>query len=154
MKVRQKNKLVANHPVTRKLATSSPAIAWLLVAVYCLGIFLQSAFPTPGDLPGFAGVDKLVHLVVYLLLGLLFAHAYSLSIQKPTMFSLFLLAWLSAVLYGASDEVHQAFVAARSAEILDWLADSVGGAIGVALYLRLRRPQIGTRDPSPDRSGL
>lgn len=128
------------HKLRRNPATSSPALAWLLVAVYCLIIFLQSAFPTPGDMPGFPGMDKLVHLLIYLLLGLLFAHAYRLSLAKAFPASgLFLLAWLSTVLYGASDEIHQAFVIARSADVRDWLADVLGGGIGVVLYLKFKR---------------
>lgn len=124
---------LANHP-----AASSRTFAWLLVAVYCLAIFLQSALPTPGDLPGIPGLDKLAHLLIYLLLGLLFARAYRLSLPKSTHLSMFLLAALSATLYGASDEFHQAFVAARSADVLDWLADTTGGILGAVLYLRLK----------------
>lgn len=126
---------VLNHP-----AASSPALAWLLVAVYCLAIFLQSAFPTPGGLPTIPGMDKLVHLLIYLVLGLLVSHAYGLSLSKLSAPSLFLVALLSVALYGASDEVHQSFVAARSADIFDWLADIVGGGLGAGLYLRFRRP--------------
>jgi VanZ family protein len=104
-------------------------------------IFLQSALPTPDDLLdiGLPGMDKLVHLLIYLVLGTLFARAYALSLPRilPTGW-LFLLAWLSTALYGASDEVHQAFVAARSADVVDWLADVAGGAGGAGLYLRLR----------------
>jgi len=124
----------------RKRAAGSRVIAWLLVALYCLLIFLQSAFPPPGDLPGIPGMDKLAHLLIYLVLGLLFVRAYALSFPRipPTPW-LFWLAWLSTALYGASDEVHQAFVTARSADALDWLADALGGAMGAVLYLRLRR---------------
>lgn len=133
MMVRQRFNKLSSPPVT-----SNPAFAWLLVALYCLIIFVQSAFPTPGDLPGFPGIDKLAHLLIYFLLGLLFARAYGLSLPAPTARSLFLLAWFSAILYGASDEVHQSFVAARSADPLDWLADIAGGGLGAALYLRLK----------------
>ncbi|MDJ0781061.1 MAG: VanZ family protein [Desulfosarcinaceae bacterium] len=121
-------------------ATSSRALAWLLVALYCLLIFLQSAFPAPDNLPGIPGLDKLAHLAIYLVLGLLFAHAYTLSLPRilPAHW-LLLLAWLSATLYGATDEVHQAFVAARSADIVDWLANAVGAALGARLYLHRRR---------------
>jgi VanZ family protein len=121
--------------------TGSPAFAWLLVTCYCLLIFIQSAFPTPEKLPdiGIPGMDKLAHLLIYLILGLLFARAYAVSLPRILPWRwLFLLAWLSTTLYGASDEVHQAFVAARSADPLDWLADAVGGALGAACYLRLK----------------
>jgi VanZ family protein len=118
---------------------SSPAVAWLLAAFYCLLIFIQSAFPTPGGLPGIPGMDKLAHLLIYLLLGLLFSRAYRLTFPGLAVPILFLLAWLSTALYGASDELHQAFVAARSADLLDWFADAAGAALGAGLHLRLVR---------------
>jgi VanZ family protein len=117
--------------------TSSPAIAWLLVTLYCSVIFLQSAFPTPGGFPGIPGMDKLAHLLIYLLLGLLFGRAYRLTFSGIPVPTLFLLAWLSTALYGASDELHQAFVAARSADLLDWFADAAGAALGAGLHLWL-----------------
>jgi VanZ family protein len=114
--------------------TSSPAVAWLLVTLYCAVIFLQSAFPTPGNLPGIPGMDKLAHLLIYLLLGLLFSRAYGLTFPRLTVRSLLALAWLSTALYGASDELHQFFVAARSADFIDWLADAAGGVLGGVIY--------------------
>lgn len=52
-------------------------------------------------------------------------------------------AWLAvllASLYGVADEVHQAFVPGRSADALDWLADTVGALAAVTLLqLRQRR---------------
>jgi VanZ family protein len=120
-------------------AASSPAAAWLLVGSYCLLIFIQSAFPTPGDLPGIPGMDKLAHLLIYLLLSLLFCRAYGLTFPRLAVRTLLLLAWLSTALYGASDELHQAFVAARSADLLDWFADAAGAALGAGLHLRLVR---------------
>ena len=140
MKIYQRIDRLLQHP-----AASSPALAWLLVGVYCLAIFLQSAFPTPGDLPAIPGADKLAHLVIYLVLGLLFARAYGLTLPKYAIGGLFALAWISTALYGASDEIHQAFVAARSADLFDWLADLVGGGLGVGIYLRAGRTRTGSR---------
>ena len=37
-------------------------------------------------------------------------------------------------LYGASDEWHQYFVPGRSCEFGDWIADTAGGALAIALY--------------------
>ena len=48
------------------------------------------------------------------------------------------LALTATSVYGASDEWHQAFVPLRSSEVRDWMADTIGGAAGVALYLILR----------------
>ena len=44
--------------------------------------------------------------------------------------------WLITLLYAASDEVHQAFVATRSASIIDFAADAVGAGLA-ALWLRI-----------------
>jgi VanZ family protein len=42
------------------------------------------------------------------------------------------------VAYGASDEVHQAFVPGRSADPADWAADALGVLAGTFAYARLR----------------
>jgi VanZ family protein len=56
-----------------------------------------------------------------------------------------LLALSLASLYGATDEFHQSFVPGRSADVLDWLADTLGAALGAsaagAATLALRRPR-------------
>lgn len=54
------------------------------------------------------------------------------------------LAVLLASLYGVSDEVHQAYVPGRSADPLDWVADTVGA--GVAVWVV--RLWVGRRDPT------
>jgi VanZ family protein len=37
-------------------------------------------------------------------------------------------------LYGVSDEIHQYFVPFREADLLDVLADTLGGILGVYIY--------------------
>jgi VanZ family protein len=44
---------------------------------------------------------------------------------------------LSTALFGLSDEIHQSFVAFRTADAWDVLADAIGGAIGVGFYFVL-----------------
>jgi VanZ family protein len=49
---------------------------------------------------------------------------------------------LIASLYGASDELHQYFVPGRSAEVADWVADTLGALVAVlfaAWLFRSRR---------------
>jgi VanZ family protein len=41
--------------------------------------------------------------------------------------------------YAVTDEVHQLFVSGRSGEVRDILIDTIAGALGIALYLGLRR---------------
>jgi VanZ family protein len=53
-----------------------------------------------------------------------------------------------ASLYGVTDELHQAFVPNRSCDLRDWVADTLGGALGasaVALALRVYRPRASIR---------
>ena len=49
-------------------------------------------------------------------------------------------------LYGLSDELHQAMVPGRSSEVGDWVADALGTAVGVLLYLWFHRRRNAMRD--------
>lgn len=139
-------------------------VAWTLVAAWMLVIFLLSAQPSEASAElsgaglrvlesivdalasalGLAGpsaetldllhkpLRKLGHLLGYLVLGWLTARATHLTgWARPA-----LVAWLIATGYAASDELHQALVPGRSAEVTDVLLDSVGALIGVWLYVR------------------
>jgi len=55
---------------------------------------------------------------------------------------LVLAAALLASLYGATDELHQAFVAERTADARDWMADTIGGLLG-AMVMALVAPPFG-----------
>lgn len=53
-------------------------------------------------------------------------------------------AWFIAAVYACLDEIHQAFVASRTASPYDSLLDSIGALFAIAaiyLWFRLRRPQ-------------
>lgn len=47
--------------------------------------------------------------------------------------------WLLAVLYAATDEIHQTFVPGRSGRVTDVLIDAAGAAVGVLVMAWLRR---------------
>ena len=112
----------------------SPAVAW------CGLIFLQSAFPTPDVLPHWANLDKAIHAGVYAVLAVLMCHGlYSLPGWRQHTLRICVCGALFAALYGASDEWHQSFVAGRTADVLDWLADLVGAVAGSGLYMYARR---------------
>ena len=74
-----------------------------------------------------ANGDKIVHFAVY---GLLATLVCRLGVGWRGA------AWalLAASAFGASDEWHQSFVPGRSAEVADWVADSLGAALAVSLY--------------------
>ena len=104
----------------------------------------QSTLPLPESvLP----IDKAAHLIEYGGLSslLYWAHLAEGSTRRA--------AWWSAVilasLYGVSDEVHQYFVPGRSSEVLDWVADTSGAALGAwgcsaisAAFARRRAPAV------------
>jgi VanZ family protein len=52
-------------------------------------------------------------------------------------------AVLAGAAYAVTDEVHQVFVSGRQGSPLDWLIDTAGVVAGVAIALRLARPEEG-----------
>jgi VanZ family protein len=106
------------------------AAAWLAVAAYAALIFWLSSRPDP--LPELSARvwDKAAHFLAYGGLGFLLLLAVRASGAAPGRAAV--LAALLTSAYGVSDEVHQAFVPLRQADPRDWLADTVGGAAGVA----------------------
>jgi VanZ family protein len=108
-----------------RLRAWAPLVAWFAL------IFVASSIP--GDEvpvpPLFPHLDKLVHAAVYAVAGAL---AYRAS-GRVSWAILVVLAW------GVSDELHQSFVPRRSPELLDLVADGVGGALGALLAHLTRR---------------
>ncbi len=86
----------------------------------------------------FPGQDKLAHLVMFGILGFLLTGAVKAARQGFRARSFWFVVALVA-LYGISDELHQLFVPGRSADILDVLADAVGGLLGAGLMVLVSR---------------
>ena len=112
---------------------------WLPLLLYCLAIFIQSGFDTPGQIPAIPMIDKILHFVAYAIMGILFFRAYGTLPIGNRQLLLVLLSILSAGLYGISDEIHQHFVPSRNADSMDVLADFLGSIGGVAVYYRIIR---------------
>lgn len=110
----------------KRLAYFIPAMAWA-----GLIFFLSSRHSLPSLYP-FEGFDKIVHASFYgVLAGLLLFGA-----RGPWGRRAF--AWAAvASAYGVTDELHQSFVAGRSCDVFDWLADTVGALVCVMLWLKL-----------------
>ena len=82
----------------------------------------------PGrDLPAVSGVDKLAHLALYGVLGALSTNAVVPPSQRPGARVLGAVI-LGVSMFGAMDELHQAFVPGRTPDVRDWLADTAGAA--------------------------
>jgi VanZ family protein len=102
-------------------------VATLMVLIFWLSS--QSSLPAP---PG--GLDdKQAHAVVYGLLASLIVRALSGACWNGVTLARVSAAVLMAVAYGATDEWHQSFVAARSPELADLCADALGAAAAGAL---------------------
>jgi VanZ family protein len=110
-------------------------------AVYVGGIFYTGLIRlAPLPEVGFVPADKLLHALVFAGLALLLVRAgRSLFPHASPSRRLFAAVFLAS-LVGALLEICQSFVPYRSAEFLDWLADTLGalGAAGLfALFLQL-----------------
>ncbi len=127
---------VPRHPVlARNLIGWLPAIAW------ATGIFVLSAQQDLVFVPD-RGLDlvvrKIGHAVVFAILGLLIWRA--LATMTPVARST--TAFLLAVGYAATDELHQAYVATRHASVVDVVIDAAGVVIGIAVLVAYRSRQF------------
>ena len=78
-------------------------------------------------------VRKGAHFLAYFILGILITIAFKSS-GAHRFHNLFIVL-LFCIIYAASDEVHQMFVAGRGPRISDIYIDSVGAMAGITVYL-------------------
>jgi len=106
---------------------------WGAVALYLAFIFALSSIAHPPELPN--GSDKRLHAVLYAGLGMLLARALAGGLTRTVTRGMVVTTTVLSGLYGVSDEIHQIFVPPRQVEVLDVVADTIGGALGaIALY--------------------
>jgi len=117
---------------TVRAALLLAAVTWAILIFY---LSSQSGIDAPMLFPG---QDKLFHLVVFGILGFLLMGSLPAS---PDGYRLRQLWWVAfaVMLYGVSDEFHQYFVPGRSVEVLDVLADALGGLLGAWTMYQLCR---------------
>ena len=117
----------------RWLGAFGPALLYMLL------IWALSSFPIQLDFSRVPLRDKGVHFVEYGTLSVLLTHA--LSITAPQRRAI--LTWGAAVVitlvWGATDEIHQAFVPGRFSDVGDLIADGCGAVAGSLAYLLVRR---------------
>ena len=85
----------------------------------------------------FFQADKVIHAGVFGILAVFVL----LATGRPA------LSVVLASLFGAADELHQATVPGRNADVFDWVADTIGALVAVALvvYLTRRRSRSAQR---------
>lgn len=110
-------------------------IAPVLLAVYWILIFTGTHLPG-SPIKSFDISDKLMHFTAFA--GLSFLLAWSLPRQVAGRVSGLVLTALVALTYAVIDEWTQGFVVNRSPSLGDFVADSVGIAVGLIVYSTLR----------------
>ena len=104
-------------------------IVWLPTIAYCSLIFYLSSQEIPIKVNLFPMQDKVIHVIEYGVLSVLFFISLNKSIPGYNMKTVAVLAIMFSGLYGVSDEIHQYFVPGRESSIGDVTADFIGAAI-------------------------
>ena len=111
-----------------------PAVAYA-AAIFYGGLIRMRELPEVGFVP----TDKLLHAAVFGGFTLLLARAVRFLLTRASSLKCLWLGALGSSAVGALLEVCQAFVPYRSADPLDWLADTVGAGLAAAALLGLTR---------------
>jgi len=108
---------------------------WPLLALACSVVVMIACVMPSGVHTGVAQGDKLLHLVIFVVLALVYSLAFNGSVIKTLVV---------CVAFGALIEVIQGTLAWRSAEWMDLSADIVGALIGIAIcqLIRYRRQRM------------
>jgi VanZ family protein len=104
---------------------------WLPVVLWALVIFAVSQIPNLRSPFGSRLARKLAHVAEYLVFSALLSRAFFGSGLRRSWWAL---AAGCACAFAASDEFHQLFVHGRHASIKDFYIDSLGAALGLAVY--------------------
>jgi VanZ family protein len=104
---------------------------FIVTVLFCLP---GSAFP-PNEWLAKIWFDKWVHIAIFIGLTYLFCSAFSLTNIKTRI-----ILWSLAILYGMAVEiVQELLIVNRSFDWGDWIADGIGGVIGLWLYSYIKK---------------
>jgi len=107
-------------------------------SIFVMAVIFIFSSQRGDELPNFMGLDyfikKASHAIGYGLLALSYLHV--LNYEKKKYWA----AWLMAIIYSATDEFHQSFVAGRNASVYDViLFDNLGALLILYLHFIFRR---------------
>jgi VanZ family protein len=131
-----------NQPIAARIqhpASRISILLWLLPLGWSALIFWVNGRPLP-EIPGpdIPYLDKALHIVTYAILSLLWYLAIRTNGPARSFRSAALAAFMLTAAYGLTDEYHQSRVDARTSDLFDWVADSVGAAIVWLIPVRMR----------------
>lgn len=105
------------RPLKLRVLWNTMGLAYIALVIY------GSLTPSPPELPGFPGADKLMHGLVYAVMMLWFGFIYRSGRSVVLLGALF-------ILLGIALDVLQGTTEYRSMEILDMASDAVGVLVG------------------------
>jgi VanZ family protein len=108
---------------------------WLPVIAYLGLVQFMGSRPTFQVPMLFPNADKAVHVIEYLILGVLLIRAVRQSFGVPVPLRSALITLAIGVCVGVSDEFLQQFVPNRQSSVNDLLADTTGLLFSQVLYL-------------------
>jgi len=121
--------------------------ARILTAAWALFMLALTSWPSPPEVPVVSSIpdfDKLVHALLYGVLGFLasFAVAWPPGERRPLARALFVAG--AVAVWGTLDEIHQAWIPGRSIEMTDAVTDTAAGFAGalVATRFAARSPRV------------
>lgn len=103
--------------------------------VYLALIFAASSIPSlapPG--PDFVLKDKVTHFIEYSILGALLFKGIGWQVSSSRLATFGFLVAVGASV-GALDELYQSFIPMRVMDLYDWVADLLGVAVGVGVFV-------------------
>ncbi len=109
--------------------------ASICLLLYWGAIFVATHLPGH-SLPRLHWSDKAYHAIAYA--GLAFLLCWAIPLRKGKFLGHLVLVFAIGTIYGGLDELTQALIPSRQCDFKDFIADIVGVAIGMTVYLALR----------------
>ena len=117
------------------------SIYFIPMIVWAALMFVLSAIPGDSiNLPVFWNADKFAHIFVYFILAILLLFALIWSQRSISFIESALLTFLVSIAYGGIIEILQQYVFInRNGDFLDFIANSIGAALGVVAMLYFKK---------------
>ena len=108
-------------------------LVYLPLIFYWIILFTLTTLPTE-SVPSVGVSDKVEHLLAYFVLSILL-YLTLLFQRKSVLLKNYAMLFTILIVfaYGIIDELHQLMIPGRSCELLDFLADMIGGIIGIII---------------------
>ena len=108
-------------------------LVYLPLIFYWIILFTLTTLPTE-SIPSVGVSDKVEHLLAYFVLSILL-YLTLLFQRKSVLLKNYAMLFTILIVfaYGIIDELHQLMIPGRSCELLDFLADMIGGIIGIII---------------------